>query len=76
VNALPEEVTYKNHTIKLNSQTNPDRTKWEPLAMVWEEVTDKRIGYPISCGEWLDTEALANARALERAKAWIDAKVL
>jgi len=72
---MHDEVTYKNHTIKLNSQSAPDQTKWEPLAMVWEEAENKRIGYPISCGEWLDTEALANARALERAKEWIDAKV-
>ena len=46
--------------------------KWEALALVWSK--EMIYGHPISSGELHDTEALANAVALERAKAWVDAK--
>ena len=38
------------------------------------ERRQKNIGHPISSEELQDTEALANALALERAKAWVGAK--
>ena len=41
--------------------------------MVWWEEGHVSIGHVIA-GELQDTEALANGVALERAKAWVDAK--
>jgi hypothetical protein len=66
------DVIYKNYTIKLRSSLQPVRTKWEPFAMVWSK--DMSVGQPIATGELQETEAAANAVALERAKAWVDAK--
>jgi hypothetical protein len=66
------DVSYKGYRIKVRSQPLPTG-KWEPLAMVWWNEETKSIGQTIS-GESQDTEALANAVALERAKAWVDAK--
>ena len=40
----------------------------------WEEAPHKHIGHPVAVGGLQATEALANALALERAKAWVDAK--
>lgn len=65
------DVTYKNHTIKLKSTFRPENGQWGPFAMVWSQ--DITYGYPIVSEEWQDTEALANAVALD-AQAWIDAK--
>jgi hypothetical protein len=66
------DVTYKGYTIKVQSQSLPTG-QWEPMAMVWWNEDIKNIGQTIS-GESQDTEALANAVALEQAKAWVDAK--
>jgi hypothetical protein len=68
---LPD-VIYKGYTIKVQSQSLPTG-RWEPMAMVWWNEDIKNIGQTIS-GEVQDTEALANAVALERAKAWVDGK--
>lgn len=68
------DVTYKNYTIKLRSQYDHVRNKWEPLAMVWQKQDTLNVGHPISSAEWQDTKALAHAVALERAKVWVDAK--
>jgi hypothetical protein len=66
------DVSYKGYTIKVQSQSLPTG-KWEPMAMVWWNEETKSTGQTIS-GESQDTEARANALALERAKAWVDAK--
>lgn len=42
--------------------------------MVWQKQDTLNVGHPISSAEWQDTKALAHAVALERAKAWVDAK--
>ena len=67
------DVICKNCTIKLSSEFRSDSGKWEPFAMVWWEEGHISIGHVIA-GELQDTEALANGVALERAKAWVDAK--
>ena len=66
------DVIYKNYTIKLISQYQFESLKWKPSAMVWSK--DISNGHLISSGELQETEALANALALERAKAWVDVK--
>ena len=66
------DVIYKGYTIKVQSQLLPTG-KWEPMAMVWWNEDIKNIGQTISA-ELQDTEALANAVALERAKVWVDAR--
>jgi hypothetical protein len=66
------DVIYKNYAIKLSSQYQLDSRKWEPLAMVCWKEEDMSVGHPIGSGELQDTEAEANAVALERAKAWVD----
>jgi len=67
------DVLYKGYTIKLRSRPLPSGM-WEPRAMVWwqEEITSAYE--PISSEELQDTEALADALVLERAKAWVDAQ--
>ena len=68
------DFSYKGYTIKLRSLYDPMRTKWEPLAIVWWNEEDRKIGHPIASAELQDTEALADAVALKRAKAWVDAR--
>jgi hypothetical protein len=68
------DVVYKSYTIKLRSLYDPVKIKWQPLAIVWWDEEFKKIGYPIVTGELHVTEARAKAVALERAKAWVDAK--
>ena len=67
------DVIYKNHTIKLRSRPLSSGM-WEPRAMVWWQEDHMSVYEPISNGELQDTEALADAVALERAKAWVDGK--
>jgi hypothetical protein len=66
------DVTYKGYTIKISSAIQHADGGWEALAMVWSK--DRSIAHPIVTGELQVTEARANALALERAKAWVDAK--
>lgn len=67
------DVIYKGYRIKLRSR--PDSSgMWQPRAMVWWQEDHMSIYEPISSGELQDTEALADALILERAKAWVDAK--
>jgi hypothetical protein len=47
---------------------------WEPRAMVWGHADNTSSYEPISSAELQDTEALADALVLERAKVWVDAK--
>jgi hypothetical protein len=67
-------VIYKNYTIKLRPEFRSESGKWEPFAMVGWQEHHISIGHPISSGELQDTEILANALALERAKAWVGAQ--
>jgi hypothetical protein len=67
------DVSYKGYTIKVQSQLLPTGN-WKPMAMVWWNEETKSIGQTIS-GESQDTQARANAVALARAKAWVDARV-
>jgi hypothetical protein len=46
----------------------------EARAMVWWQEDNMSTYEPISSGKLQDTEALADALVLERAKAWVDAK--
>jgi hypothetical protein len=66
------DVIYMGYTIKVRSQSL-STGQWEPMAMVWWNEDIKNIGQTISA-EPQDTEARANAVALERAKVWVDAK--
>jgi hypothetical protein len=67
------DVIYKGYRIKLRSRPGSSGM-WEPRAMVWSQEDDMSSYEPISSGELQDTEALADALILERAKAWVDAK--
>ena len=67
------DVIYKGYTIKLRSRPLPSGM-WEPRAMVWWQEDNTSTYEPISSGELQDTEALADALILERAKAWVDGK--
>jgi hypothetical protein len=66
------DVTYKGYTIKISSAIQHADGGWEALAMVWSK--DRSVTHPIVTGELQVTEARAKAVALERAKAWVDAK--
>jgi hypothetical protein len=66
------DVTYKSYTIKISSAIQHADGGWEALAMVWSK--DRSVTHPIVTGELQVTEARAKAVALERAKAWVDAK--
>jgi hypothetical protein len=68
------DVLYNAYTIKLRSQYRLESRKWESFAMVWWEKDQAIIAHPISSEELQDTQDLANAVALEHAKAWVDAK--
>ena len=68
------DVIYKGYRIKVRSAIQHADGGWEALAMVWRNEEQKNVGHPIPSGELQDTEARANAVALERAKAWVDAK--
>lgn len=65
-------VIYKGYTIKVMSAIQHADGRWEALAKVWSK--DMSLGLPIGSGELQDTEARAKAIALERAKAWVDAR--
>jgi hypothetical protein len=67
------DVIYKGYTVKLRSRPLPSGM-WEPRAIVWWEEDNMSNYEPISSGESQDTEALADALVLARAKAWVDAK--
>lgn len=67
------DVIYKGYTVKLRSRPLPSGM-WEPRAIVWWEEDNMSNYEPISTGESQDTEALADALVLARAKAWVDAK--
>ena len=67
------DVLYKGYTIKLRSRPLPSGM-WEPRAMVWCHADNTSSYEPISSAELQDTEALADALVLERAKVWVDAK--
>ena len=47
---------------------------WEPRAIVWSQEDNRSSYEPIFSGELQDSEALADALALERAKMWVDGK--
>ena len=63
---------YKGYTITVSSAIQHADGGWEALAMVSSK--DKTVAHPIVTGELQVTEAGAKAVALERAKAWVDAK--
>jgi hypothetical protein len=67
------DVIYTGYTVKLRSRPLPSGM-WEPRAIVWWEEDNMSNYEPISTGESQDTEALADALVLARAKAWVDAK--
>jgi hypothetical protein len=67
------DVIYKGYTIKLRSRPLPSGM-WEPRAIVWSQEDNMSSYEPIYSGELQDSEALADAFVLERAKAWVDAK--
>ena len=66
------DIIYKGYTIKVSSAIQHADGGWEALAMVWSK--DRSVTHPIVTGELEVTEARAKAIALERAKAWVDAK--
>jgi hypothetical protein len=66
------DVIYKGYTINVSSAIKHADGGWEALAMVW--LKDMSLAHPIVIGELQVTEARAKAVALERAKAWVDAK--
>ena len=66
------DVIYKGYTITVSSAIQHADGGWEALAMVWSK--DRSVTHPIVTGELEVTEARAKAVALERAKAWVDAK--
>ena len=68
------DVIYKGYTIKLRSALQLRGTKWEPFAIVWYNDGELSIGHPLAIEALQDTEALANAVALEVAKSWVDAR--
>jgi hypothetical protein len=67
------DVIYKGYTIKLRSRPLPSGM-WEPRAIVWSQEDNMSSYEPIFSGELQDSEALADALALERAKMWVDGK--
>jgi hypothetical protein len=67
------DVLYKGYTIKLRSRPLPSGM-WEPRAIVWSQEDNMSSYEPIFSGELQDSEALADALALERAKMWVDGK--
>lgn len=67
-------MVYKGYRIELKSALQHKGSKWEPFAIVWYKDGELSIGHPLAIEALQDTEALANAVALEVAKSWVDAR--
>ena len=67
-------VVYKGYRIELKSALQLRGMKREPFAIVRYNEGEMSIEYPLAIEALQDTEALANALALECAKAWVDTR--